>query len=192
VIFHNASAVYAILLKLIPQLKEECKDLKTIHYLTDSPTSQYRNRTIFQFIAQHQDEFGIDARWNYLESGHGKGPCDGLGASVKRSAGDAIKHVKCSIQDANDFFAWATHSVNTGSKVRYFLYTQQDYDEAKKNLSNRPAVRPVPGTFKLHFASSATNMEIFTRNLSCYCPECLVDVATSTCDGYVKHSLLRN
>ena len=104
VMFHNASAVYAILLKLIPQLKEECKDLKTIHYLTDSPTSQYRNRTIFQFIAQHQDEFSIDARSNYLESGHGKGPCDGLGASVKRSAGDAVKHGKCSIQNANDFF----------------------------------------------------------------------------------------
>jgi hypothetical protein len=29
---------------------------------------------------------GISARWNYLESGHDKGACDGLGTTVKRSA----------------------------------------------------------------------------------------------------------
>ncbi|WAR07281.1 LOW QUALITY PROTEIN: hypothetical protein MAR_017239 [Mya arenaria] len=31
------------------------------------------------------------ARWNYFEVGHGKGPCDGLGGTVKRMADDAIK-----------------------------------------------------------------------------------------------------
>lgn len=107
------------------------KSVKTVHYLTDSPTSQYRNKTIFQFVSQHFNEFGVNARWNYLESGHGKGPCDGLGASVKRSAGDAVKHGKCSIQNADDFFAWATSAVEMGSKVKYFLYTQEDYNEAE-------------------------------------------------------------
>lgn len=28
----------------------------------------------------------ISARWNYLESGHNKGACDGFGTSVKGNA----------------------------------------------------------------------------------------------------------
>ena len=88
---HNAAAVYAILTKLVPQVKAEFPQLSQIHYLTDSPSSQYRNKSIFQVVCEHEQEFGVRARWNYLESGHGKGPCDGLGASVKRAADMAVK-----------------------------------------------------------------------------------------------------
>ena len=67
VLTHNATAVYTILKKLIPILKETDPTLRTIHYITDSPTSQYRNKTIFKILADHEEDFGIFARWNYLE-----------------------------------------------------------------------------------------------------------------------------
>lgn len=84
VISHNATAVYDILKKIIPIIKEDYPVTKKINYmyLTDSLTSQYRNKTIFQVLVDHETDFGMQAQWNYLESGHGKGPCDGLGASV--------------------------------------------------------------------------------------------------------------
>lgn len=82
VISHNATAVYDILKKIIPIIKEDYPVTKKIHYLTDLLTSQYRNKTIFQVLVDHETDFGMQAQWNYLESGHGKGPCDGLGASV--------------------------------------------------------------------------------------------------------------
>lgn len=91
VISHNAIAVYAILKKIIPIIKEDYPVNKKPHYLTDSPTSQYRNKTIFQVLVDHETDFGMQAQRNFLESGHGKGPCDGLGASVKRAADMAIK-----------------------------------------------------------------------------------------------------
>lgn len=47
--------------------------VKIIHYWTDSPTSQYRNRTIFQAIANHEELYQIKGVWNYFEAGHGKG-----------------------------------------------------------------------------------------------------------------------
>lgn len=84
VLSHNATVVYTILKKLIPQLKTVYPAMSKIHYLTDSPTSQYRNKTIFKVLTDHNDDFGVEAMWNYLESGHGMGPCDGLGASIKR------------------------------------------------------------------------------------------------------------
>ena len=101
---HNATVVYCILRQIVPLLKLEFPALRKIHYLTDSPSSQYRNKTIFKLVCDHEEEFGIIARWNYLETVHGKGPCDGLGASVKRMADIAVKQQKWTIQDASDFY----------------------------------------------------------------------------------------
>ena len=48
--------------------------------------SNYK-QDIFKCITKEETELnGISARWNYLESGHDKGACDGLGTTVKRSA----------------------------------------------------------------------------------------------------------
>jgi len=84
---NNATAVYCILLKVISLIRELLPGLTKVHYLADSPTSQYRNKTIFPLICDHEKEFSeVKAQWHYtmyLEVGHGKGPCDGRGASVK-------------------------------------------------------------------------------------------------------------
>ena len=84
ILSHNATVVYCILQKLVLLLKSDYPDIRCIHYLTDSPISLYRNKTIFNIVYDHQKDFGVKAKWNYLETGHGKGPCDGLGARVKR------------------------------------------------------------------------------------------------------------
>lgn len=46
--------------------------VKCIHYWSDSPTSQYRNKQMFNFVANHEHKYGIKARWNYFEAEHGK------------------------------------------------------------------------------------------------------------------------
>ena len=88
---HNSGTVYAILRKLVPELKTVYPNVGYIHYFTDSPTSQYRNKTIFHLLSQHKKEFGIPASWHYFEAGHGKGPCDGVGGTTKRMADEAVK-----------------------------------------------------------------------------------------------------
>jgi hypothetical protein len=54
---------------------------------------QYRNKYIhvFDAVANHFDTFGCHVRWNYFDSGHGKGPCDGLGGTSKRIADEASR-----------------------------------------------------------------------------------------------------
>ena len=89
---HNADAVFAFMKELITQVKSCCPKLKLLHYWTDSPTSQYRNKTIFTLLSLHQQLFSVKASWNYFEAGHGKGPCDGIGGTAKRMADEAIKH----------------------------------------------------------------------------------------------------
>ena len=87
---HNSATVYAFLKELISNLKTMLPNLKHIHYYTDSPTSQYRNKTIFYLLSRHKELFDVTASWNYFEAGHGKGPCDGVGGSLKRMADEAV------------------------------------------------------------------------------------------------------
>lgn len=188
---HNATSVYTILRKFIPTLQNENPNLKTVHYLCDSPTSQYRNKTILQFIANREAEFEISGRRSYLESGHGKGPCDGLGACVKRAADNAVKQGKTSIQCAEDFSKWAGTAVEEGSKVNFLSFTQTDYEESEEILSKRVTPLPVKGTFMC-----TTSLEMvqtrFLREVTCYCDSCRADVAQTKCDGYTLHFLTKN
>ena len=83
---HDAIFVYKLIGKLVPLLKEIFPNLEMVHYRTDSPTSQYRNCTIFQIISCHKEYFDITALWNFMEAGHGKGPFDPIGGVAKRNA----------------------------------------------------------------------------------------------------------
>ena len=114
-------------------MKNEYPGLEMVHYLTDSPTSQYRNKTIFNLVCEHETVVGAKATWDYLEAGHGKGPCDGLGASVKRTADSAIKQGKASIQCAADFYKWATPT-GTSSVVTYYYVLQEEYNVSETFL----------------------------------------------------------
>ena len=67
-----------------------------VHYLTDSPTSQYRNKTVFKILSCHEENFGVMASWSYMEAGHGKGPCDPIGGVGKRKADQAVSKMESS------------------------------------------------------------------------------------------------
>ena len=99
---HTSATVYAFLRELIPNLKAMLPNLKHVHYYTDSPTSQYRNKTIFYLLSRHKELFDVTASWNYFEAGHGKGPCDGVGGCGKRMADEAVRQQKANIQDASE------------------------------------------------------------------------------------------
>ena len=107
---HSSSTVLAILHKFYEIGIPGHDNIKHVHYWTDSPTSQYRNRFMFHTIANHQSIYGFPATWNYFEAGHGKGPCDGVGGITKRIADAAVNSGKYVIEDAEDFYSWASKS----------------------------------------------------------------------------------
>lgn len=64
---HNIGAIYAFLKKLIPEIKLKVRPtLRKVHYWTDSPSSQYRNKTAFYLVSCNQKLFQTDAEWNYF------------------------------------------------------------------------------------------------------------------------------
>ncbi len=52
----------------------------------------------------HKQDFGLYACWTFTSTAHGKGPCDGLGASVKSTATRSILKSGISISSAEDFY----------------------------------------------------------------------------------------
>ena len=154
-------------------------ELTFIHYWTDSPTSQYRNKTIFSIVANHEAEFGVPANWNYFEAGHGKGPCDGVGGSAKRMANEAVKRQKATIQDASNVFAWASQT-STSSAVKYIFYSKDDYTKAEEKIARFYSdIRTVPGTLKVHAVAAINREQVCTRATSCYCDTCLKKIQGS-------------
>ena len=44
-------------------------------------------------MCYHKEDFGIPAKWNFFAISHGKGPCDGVGGTVKHEVAKAnFKH----------------------------------------------------------------------------------------------------
>ena len=117
---HNIGAVYTFMKQLVPEVLSSFEYVQHIYYWTDSPSSQYRNKTAFYLITADKELLGVNATSDYFEASHGKGPCDGLRGAAKRMADLAVKQGKSTIQDACDFFRWGQTYQKT---VKYFYVT---------------------------------------------------------------------
>ncbi len=174
---HNSASVLTIIDQLIPEIKLIQPDTTEVHYWTDSPTSQYRNKAIFHAVANHHHTFGVHAKWNYWEAGHGKGPCDGLGGTVKRMADGAVNTGKVAIQDPHDFFAWAQSSACNMKNVKFIFVSTDACQEKAAEIGSWP-LKPISGTMKVHAVVGKSNAVVSLRNTSCYCQTCLATNAT--------------
>ena len=120
---HSAPTTVAFLRKVVPLISDLIGlKLVEIHYVSDSPVSQYRNRSIVRFLKEHKKEMGMNADWTYFEAGHGKGPCDGVGGALKHAAELAVRKGTI-ISDATQMFQWASQSADGFPSVKHHATT---------------------------------------------------------------------
>ena len=158
---HSFPTTLTFIDRLVTELKKLHPYLTFIHFITDSPSSQYRNRFCIQMLSRFQSAFNLGAAWNWLESGHGKGPCDGVGGTLKRLA-DRIVKQKILVQDAEDFF----EKVNPQTKVILIELDDKEVETSKEEVKSweSPSVR---GLNSIHQAT-CTKGKIVVRPTSCY------------------------
>ncbi|CAG2223343.1 unnamed protein product [Mytilus edulis] len=185
---HNSSTVYAFIKDLIPKILQIAPGTKAVHYITDSPTSQYRNKYIFHLVTLHGMLFdGITASWHYFEAGHGKGPCDGVGGTAKRLADMAVRQQKVVIQTPVDFFNWGKSQET--SNITYIFVPKSKCQSANNEMKEWNAVA-VKGTMELHAVVPITRNVISIRNTSCFCLLCFSGGRFHpACDGWRSVSL---
>ena len=183
---HTAASVMAFIEELIPEIRKLVPDVDCINYISDSPTSQYRNKVILHMLAEHTELFGTKASWLYLEAGHGKGPCDGVGGTAKRMADDAVKQQKAVIQDADDFFRWGSQS---STQIKYIFVDSVSCENMKDKIG-KMSLKPIKGTMKVHSVIPVSKGIIAVRDTSCFCEMCFNGGNFQPhCEGWTKHSL---
>ena len=97
-----------------------------MYYFSDGAASQYKNRKNFINLCHHEEDFGVHAEWHFFATSHGKGPCDGLGGTIKRLAARASlqRPYAQQIMTPRQLFEWATDSIT----AVYFEYcSSEDY-----------------------------------------------------------------
>ena len=87
-LIHDAVAIHLFQKHLIIFLTNRF-NIKRIIYFSDGPSSQYKNCKNFINLCHHKVDFGVDAEWHFFATSHGKGPCDGVGGTIKRLAARA-------------------------------------------------------------------------------------------------------
>lgn len=151
---HNTISVYAFQIKLLSKLKALFPELEKIIYLSDGCAEQYKNKLNFKNLCYHENDFQIKAEWHFFPTSHGKGPCDGIGGNIKRMAREASIRTTAEINNAKQFFAWATaQKIKQQFKKDWeFIYaTDADYLDAEKKVQERICdLIPIPGTKKYH------------------------------------------
>ncbi|CAH1114447.1 unnamed protein product [Psylliodes chrysocephalus] len=103
---HDPPAICAHLEPVFTRTKTQIGKIKIAHFLSDGPTTQYKNKTMFYLIAnQIAKTLEVEQiQWHYSESGHGKGAPDGIGGAVKRTADASVAHGK-DVSSFNEFFS---------------------------------------------------------------------------------------
>jgi hypothetical protein len=166
---------------LKPILKRHMNEkIKKMHFMSDGPTTQYRNKSMFYVVAKFisADYPQVECIvWNFSECGHGKSIADGVGGTVKRTADNVIAFGK-DITGVNSFVDAVSPRCN-----KIFICEIADDELHEANCLNVPdTLKPFKGTLKVHqyhWRRSAPN-EINFKYISCY--ECLE--ISAVCDHF--------
>ena len=148
-LIHDTVSVHHFQKKLFTFLNERFPVRKMI-YFSDGAASQYKNRKNFSNLAHHEEDFGVPAEWHFFATSHGKGPCDGVGGTVKRLAARASlqRPYNDQIQTPVQLFNWAKENIQ---QVHFQYVEDKDLAVTRKALKKRfEECKAIEGTQKFH------------------------------------------
>lgn len=165
---HDAPAVWAHLKPILSLIREKVPQLHTIHFQSDGPTTQYKNKTNFDLFQHHCKKMGLKkATWNITTPGHGKSSADGSGGTAKTLCDRAVHAGRdvISIKDIID--------VVSKSKIKIFHVTLADIEEIDKlvraNTKSAPKSQQI---FQIMWIQNKSHL-LFLNQLSCNDINCL-------------------
>nr|CAH7750639.1 unnamed protein product [Callosobruchus chinensis] len=165
---HGPAAIWA---HLTPILNEYLNDgiILNIHFLSDSPATQYRNKHMFSYLTNQLFTTYPNLKcavWNFHESGHGKGAPDGLGGLCKRKGDEAVAHGK-DVPDLESFYDVVKEKC---PGIQLHIIFSEQIEEHERLLSSLP-IQLFKGTMKAHQVVTHNHpliKKLWIRSLSCY------------------------
>lgn len=165
---HNAGAIWAHLQPVLIGLPSSVENL---HFLSDGPVTQYRNKTMFYILGCRIEDFyplAMKYTWNFHEAGHGKGAPDGIGATCKRTADQLIAQ-RGDITNLYDFVAVLRERC---PNIQISVIEDVDIEKVNKMIKeHEKEQKPFKGTLLVHqVAGHIYNPnKLVLKSLSCFC-----------------------
>lgn len=137
-LLHDAVSVYTFQKLIIQFLTTEFSTVNKIFYFSDGAPQQFKNYKNVLNLAHHIIDFNVSAEWHFYPTAHGKGPCDGLGATVKRAAmreslqSPLNNHILTPI----DLFNWLS-ATDRLPNVSFKFSPVKDYKASERFLNQR-------------------------------------------------------
>ena len=190
---HDTIAVHLFQKALIQFLTNKIVKPKKIIYFSDGCGAQYKNRKNFINLCHHNDDFGMPAEWHFFATSHGKGPCDGVGGTVKRLAARASlqRPYDKQILTPRQLYEFGCSEIPS---VNFHYVTVEEYENESVLLSKRfESARTIAGTHKLHSFRPISANELEIRNFSSSEEkriECISTVINDS-DSFIKLSVIK-
>ena len=163
---HDTVAVHLFQKLLINFLIEKIGEPSKIFYFSDDCAAQYKNRKNFINLCHHEEDFSIPAEWHFFATSHGKGPCDGVGGTVKRLAARASlqRPYDKQILTPHQLFEFAQSEIKG---INFYYATVFEYEQESSMLEHRfQLARTIPGTHRLHSFVPLSAQQVEVRDFS--------------------------
>ena len=87
-------------------------------------------------MAFHTQDFNLEAEWHFFATSHGKGPCDGLGGTIKHEAARTSlqRPLEGKIQTALQLYEWAKEAIPS---IQFQHADMGEYETEEHLLQNR-------------------------------------------------------
>lgn len=161
---HDPSAIIAHMEPLASFAKDFVPRIKHLHIVSDGPTTQYRNKVMFQLVSSCIPEmFGVNTvHWHFTESSHGKGAPDGVGGYLKRTADSLVGMGK----DIPNHTVLLELLKDKCRSINIWPIEEQRIEDIDKVLPQ--CVKPFEGTMKIHELFWKKGVKFMdARRLSC-------------------------
>ena len=167
---HNAQFVQIVQKKILQHVRENVphQKISVVHRFSDGCASQFKGKFAFGDLLNAAQTYGVEIRYYFYGTGHGKSACDGEGGVVK-------SYLRQSLLDGhlvtNAFEAYQCCVKNlakqSGYLNRYFYYIDKQVEDNANSLQ----AYVVKGCRSYH-SFLVHNGAVFCRPLSCFCNAC--------------------
>jgi len=145
-------------------MKQQHPHVRTIHFFSDSPTTQYQQKLNFYYFCTKIHCYGFaTGTWNFSKSGLGKGAADGVGGALKRTA-DKLASLQHDISSPK-----LLHDVLSATNSNILLFCVAAADVHDTTASVPLTVPVIPGTMSIHQVLCINYGHIKYCNVSCFC-----------------------
>lgn len=149
---------------MISLIKTYVPSLDALHFSSDGPVTQYKNKSNFYLFKYYCNALGLKkASWNFTTPGHGKSHADGVGGTVKGLCDRAVGQGR-DVMNVNDIVQVVQ---DAKSKITMFIIVE---DDIKHNGTLLPKeIKALPQSNKVFQVIWNRNKPetLFLNSLSC-------------------------